>query len=300
MEHVRDISREFATGAKAVLHLENRSGTVIVEGRESDVVLVEAVVRIWTDLSNDADDAAVLVERNMEQDAHRVIVRAPSLTPQKKEKWAGLLGRGPRIDYHVRVPRNTAVRVLSRSGGVTIRSTESVVYSEASSGRIDIQDIGGAVTVASRSGAVTLERIDGDVTADVRSGRFRLMHVSGGARIEARSGTIELDDIAGDVRLDARSGSVTIESPGGKVWARTRAGAVRFKGRVMDDVDIEAHAGAIQFAVDPAYPFFLDAESHGGSVRSDLPPRRNGAQPAAGGPKVRLRTRAGAIKITRA
>lgn len=299
MEHTRTISREFATGAKAVLHLEGRSGSVIVEGRESDVVVVEAVVRVWADLSSDADDAATLVERNMEQDAHRVIVRAPSLQP-KKEKWVGLIGRGPRIDYHVRVPRNTAVRVLSRSGAVQIRSTEGLVHSEASSGRIDIQDVRGDVTVASRSGAVTLERIDGDVTAGVRSGRFRLMHISGSARIEARSGSIELDDIAGDVRLDARSGTVSIDAPGGKVWARTRAGAVRFKGRVQDDVDIEAHAGAIQFAVDPAYPFFLDAESHGGSVRSDLPPRRNGAQPAAGGPKVRLRTRAGAIRITRA
>lgn len=299
MEHVRTISREFATGAKAVLHLEGRSGSVIVEGRESDVIVVEAVVRVWADLSNDADDAAALVERNMEQDAHRVIVRAPSLQP-KKEGWGGLFGRGPRIDYHVRVPRATAVRVLSRSGAVRISNTEGVVHSEASSGRIDIQDVRGDVTVASRSGAVTLERIDGDVTADVRSGRFRLVHVSGSARIEARSGTIELDDVAGDLRLDARSGTVSIEAPGGKVWARTRAGAVRFKGRVQDDVDIEAHAGAIQFAVDPAYPFFLDAESHGGSVRSDLSPRRNGAQPAAGGPKVRLRTRAGAIRITRA
>ena len=82
--------------------------------------------------------------------------------------------------------------------------------------------------------------------------------------------------------------------------AKSRAGSVRFKGAVHGDVDIEAHAGSIVFAVDPAFPFYIDAESHGGSVRSDLPPRAKGDAPQAGGPRVRLRTRAGSIRITAA
>jgi hypothetical protein len=69
---------------------------------------------------------------------------------------------------------------------------------------------------------------------------------------------------------------------------------------VLGDVDIEASAGSIVFAVDPAYPFFIDAESHVGSVRSELPPRPKGSVPQAGGPKVRLRSRAGSIRITAA
>ncbi len=300
MEHIRTVTREFATGDKAVLHLEARSGNVVVEGRASDCVVVEAIVHIWTDISSEADDAALLVERAMEQDAHRVIVRAPSLQSQR-EGWGALFGaKGGQIEYRVRVPRRCAVRVLSRSGAIQITGVEGVVHTEAISGKIVVEDVRGAVTIASRSGSVLGERIEGPVTAEARSGKLKLRAITGNAQIEARSGSLEVEEIDGDVRLTAKSGTLSIEQVRGKVYARARAGSVRYKGRVVDDVDIEAHAGSITFAVDPAVPFFIDAESHVGSVRSDLPPRpRSEAPPAEGGPKVRLRSHAGSIRLTR-
>ena len=76
MEHTRTITREFPTGEKAVLHVEARSGAVAVESIEGARVLVEAVVHVWSDLAVEADEAASLVARGMEQDAHRVIIRA--------------------------------------------------------------------------------------------------------------------------------------------------------------------------------------------------------------------------------
>ena len=106
MEHTRTITREFETGEKAVLHVEARSGAVLVESHELPRVHVEAVVHVWSDLAAEADEAASLVERGMEQDAHRVIVRAPSL-PQTEgwSLWGGK--RGSRVDYTVRVPLQT-------------------------------------------------------------------------------------------------------------------------------------------------------------------------------------------------
>lgn len=299
MEHIRTITREFATGAKAVLHLEARSGSVIVEGRETDRVTVEAVVHSWTDLSAEADDAAALVERNMEQDGHRVIVRTPSL--QQREGWTALLGRqGTRVDYHVRVPQRTAVRVLSRSGSVQISRVEGVVHSEAMSGKVGVDDVRGNVTLVSRSGGLTAEKIIGDVTIDARSGKVRVRDVAGGVQAEARSGSVEIASVTGDVRLSASSGTVAVEEVCGKLHIRSRAGSLRYRGAVRDDIDIEANAGSITLAVDPAYPFFIDAESRVGSVTSDLPPRRPGAGPSGEGPKVKLRTRAGSIRVTKA
>ena len=301
MEHLRTITREFETGEKAVLHLESRSGSVIVEGRAGDRIIVEATLRIWTDLSSEADDAASLVARNMEQDAHRVIVRAPSLRTDEGRGLFTLVGmKSSRIDYHIRVPLLTAVRVLSRSGAVQIMHTEGLVHTEAMSGKVGIEDVKGDVTAVSRSGALTIERVTGNLTVDARSGKVRIKGVSGTLAVEARSGGIEIEDVGGDVRLLSRAGAVSIANARARLYARTRAGSTRYRGRVAGDFDIEAHAGSITLAVDPDYPFFIDAESHVGSVRSDLPPRRNGATPSEGGPRVRLRTHAGSIRITRA
>jgi DUF4097 and DUF4098 domain-containing protein YvlB len=297
MEHVRTVTREFITGEKAVLHLESRSGTVIVEGRQSDRVVIDAVVRVWTDLSVEADDAAALVAQAMEQDAHRVIVRMPALP--KREGWAVLFGQGSRVDYHVRVPYTSAVRVLSKSGAVQITHLQGVVHTEAMSGKVGVDDVIGDVTAVSKSGSLLIERIEGDVTADARSGKVALNHVRGMVEIDSRSGTVELGDIEGNVKVASRSGSVNIDDVRGAISVKSRAGSTRYRGKVLADVEMEALAGSITLAVDPAFPFFVDAESHGGSVRSDLPPRGNGAGPSDGGPKVRLRTRAGSIRLTR-
>ena len=61
------------------------------------LVVVDAVVRVYSDINAEADEAAALVARGMEQDGHRVIVRAPALR-RAEAGWAVLLGhRGSRI-----------------------------------------------------------------------------------------------------------------------------------------------------------------------------------------------------------
>jgi len=297
MEHVRTITREFETGEKAVLHLESRSGAVIVEGRETGRVVIDAVVRVWTDLSVEADDAARLVEQAMEQDAHRVIVRMPSLP--RREGWAVLFGQGSRVDYHVRVPLHSAVRVLSKSGSVQITHVEGVVHTEVMSGKLGVDDITGDVTAVSRSGSLLIERVRGDVKVEARSGKVVVNHVRGKVEIDARSGSLEVGDVEGDLKVGSRSGSINVDDVRGRMSVKSRAGSTRYRGKVLADSDFEALAGSIHLAVDTDYPFFVDAESYGGSVRSDLPPRRNGAGRAEGGPKVRLRTRAGSIRLSK-
>jgi len=301
MEHVRTVTREFETGEKAVLHLEARSGSVIVEGRSGDRVVVDAVIHVWTDLSSEADDAAAVVERNMELDAHRVIVRAPSLRTDENRGLFGMVGmRSSRIDYRVRVPEETAVRVLSRSGSVQISRVAGIVHTEAMSGKVEVDEVRGDVTARTRSGQLMIERVMGNVSADARSGKVRLKEITGNVEIEARSGSMEIDEIGGSLRLSSSAGSVSVSHVAGKLQARTRAGSFRYRGRVCGDMDIEANAGSITLAVDPDYPFFIDAETSHGSVRSDLPPRRGNGGPPEGGPRVKLRSKAGSIRLTRA
>ena len=298
MEHTRTITREFPTGEKAVLHVEARSGAVAVESIEGARVLIEAVVHVWSDLAVEADEAASLVARGMEQDAHRVIVRAPSLA--QTEGWSLWGGkRGSRVDYNIRVPVQTAVRVLSRSGRLQIARVDGRVHVESQSGRVSIDRIRGDVTVVARSGSVSVEHVQGDVTAEARSGRLEVGQVTGTATVSARSGALDVREVGGDLQATAHTGSITIENARARVKAEAHTGAIRYRGRVAGDIDMRAHTGLIHLAVDPAAPFFIDAESDLGAVRSELPPRSGGASNGTG-PKVRLRTHTGAIRLSRA
>jgi len=299
MEHTRTITREFQTGEKAVLHVEARSGAVTVESHDQPMVLVEAVVHVWSDIPAEADDAASMVEHGIEQDGHRVIIRAPAL-PQSEgwSLWGGR--RGARVDYAIRVPVATAVRVLSRSGRVEISGTRGRVHSESMSGRCSIRDVTGEVSVVTKSGSVTIGEIDGNVRAEAKSGRVEVVKVSGNATIEAKSGACDIRDVTGDIEIKAHTGSISIDDAHARVKAEAHTGAIRYRGEIRGDFDIRAHTGFIQLAVDTTRPFFIDAESHAGVVRSDLPSRR-GTGPANGeGPRVRLRTHTGAIRLTRA
>lgn len=299
MEHTRTINRAFETGEKAVLHIESHSGSVSVEAHDGAAVLLEAIVHVWSDIAAEADDASVLVERAMEQDGHRVIVRAPVLPDTEGWRlWGGK--RGSRVDYNVRVPLRTAVRVISRSGRVQIGGTEGRVHVESQSGRCTIAGVRGDVLAIARSGSVTIERITGNVDAEARSGRVEVRDVTGSAAVKAKSGIADVRDISGDVKIEGHTGLITIEHVGGRLQVIAHTGTVRYSGQVLADIDIKAHTGGIHLSVDPAHPFFIDAESQIGTVRSDLAPRRNGAAgPAPDGPKVRLRTHTGSIRLSR-
>jgi DUF4097 and DUF4098 domain-containing protein YvlB len=233
-----------------------------------------------------------------QDDQQRVIVRAPSL-PQS-EGWSFWGKRGARVDYNIRVPSQTAVRVLSRSGRIGVSGTVGRAHVESGSGRVTLQDITGDVNAVSRSGAMSIERVEGNVTVEARSGRLELRRVSGNTAVQSRSGVIDLREIDGDIEARAHTGSITIERPGGGVYARAHTGAIRFSGKIEGDVALSAQTGTISMAVDPQQGFFLDAESDTGTVRSDLPPRRGGSgAPPEGGPKVRLRTHTGSIRLVR-
>ncbi len=299
MDFTRTITREYETPERAVLHVEARSGSVSVDSHAKQQIRVEAIIHVWSDHEAEADDAAQLVERAMAQDEQqRVIIRAPGL-PQS-EGWSFWGKRGARVEYNITVPVHTAVRALSRSGRVSVAHIEGRVHAESGSGRMTLEDIIGDVAIVSRSGNISVSNVKGLLTAEARSGRIEARDITGKAALQSRSGTIDIRNVSGDLEARAHTGTISIEGAHGSVYARAHTGSVRYSGLIEGDISLSAHTGSVLMAVDPAQPFFLDAESETGTVRSELPPRRGQAtQPPARGPKVRLRTNTGSIRITR-
>jgi len=125
-----------------------------------------------------------------------------------------------------------------------------------------------------------------------------------GAASTAMAGTTDLTQMSPKEQADRLFDRVMRESEAGqadsvKMFAPMAVQAHEMLGSAID-ADGRLHLGLIHLAVDPDYPFFVDAESDIGAVRSDLPPRRAGGAPNGTGPKVRLRTHTGAIRLTRA
>ena len=234
----------------------------------------------------------------MEQDAHRVIVRTPSL-PQTEgwSLWGGKRGLARRL--HDPRAGATAVRVLSKSGRVQMTAHRGPRAHGVGSGRCRRRRRHRRVSIVSRSGSVAIERVtatsrrkrgaDASRCADRRQGELSVAQRRHGyPRHHRRS---------------RRAGAHGLRRHRERARPHLRARAHRQDPLSRRDRSRHRHEGADRrdrALGRSGQPFFIDAESQVGTVRSDLPPRRGGAGPSDGsGPKVRLRTGAGAIRLTR-
>ena len=278
MEYIRTFTREFEAGEQAELSIENHTGTATVRGTETGRVRVEVVARLWAESEDEADGQVELIERGIRQEGKRVTVRAPLLA---RPGLLSLFGRGPRIDYQVTTPCATRAQIINRTGRVEVENLTRPLEVEVRSGRVSVHQIAADTTITSGTGAIEVESIKGSLEVKSRTGMVRVSHCTG------------------DVTVRARTGSTQIEDVEGKLQVETRTGAVRYAGEVHGAFDIDVRTGSVRLAVDPNSIFFLDAESTTGSVRSDLPLRRNAGAASAKerGPTVRVRTRTGSIRI---
>lgn len=278
MEYIRTFTREFDVGDAAGLLVDNRSGSVTVRGEDTGSVRVEVVARLWADDDAEADEQADLIRRGIRQEGNQVTMRAPALLRPRPFLF---FGHGPRIDYQVTAPRATEATITSRTGRVEVESLTRLLDVDVRTGRVGVRAIDANVRISSRSGSTQAEAIGGSLT------------------VESRTGSVRVSRCAGDVTVQSRTGSVHVEDAGGKLSIENRTGSVRYDGAVRGPFDIDVRTGLVRLAVDPDSVFFLDAQTTTGSVRSDLPLRRDGggAPSQGGGPTVRVRTVTGAIRI---
>lgn len=313
MEYIRTATLEYPTGAAVRLEYDGRAGNVLIDGADTDKVTVQIVAHVNEENAAAADAALQRIVDSIRHSGSLVTITTPHI--ETPGPWF-FFSRGVRVDYAITVPYQATCRVASRSGRVevahiagpleitqrsgrtSVRAIRSGVQVSSRSGSIEVDDVGADLMASSASGRVTASRIGGDARVQTASGSVRVEQVGGSLTAQSASGRIDAARVAGDARLGTASGRLSLSASGGKVQLTTVSGSARFRGRVCGDVAIETVSGAIDVDVDPRTPFYLDAETRSGSIRSDLPPRRSGPPPE-GAPTVRLRTLSGAIRIGR-
>jgi DUF4097 and DUF4098 domain-containing protein YvlB len=277
--HHRSFTKRIETGSESQLHVENRNGRVTIRPHDEPAVVIAVEADVYAESAAGADAEQQRIERAITSDGNRVSVVAPDLA---RPEWF-FFGRGPKIDYEIRVPVQTQVWLSSRNGPVSLSGTR------------------GRAHVDSRNGRVTIERVEGDIEVEIRNGRVTISEGSGATRVSATNGPMTITRMRGAIEVESKNGTIDIEEPGSTVRARTVNGPIKYRGRVNGDLDLEAANGGIRVAVTPDSRFEIDAESRHGSTRSDLPVRDRQAPEGDGpAPKVRIRTVNGSIRLTEA
>jgi hypothetical protein len=312
MEYIRTAEREFPAGDDFSLEYEGRSGNIVVEGGDVDKARVQIVAHIYEETADAADATLQRIVDGVHMDGNVLRIVPPQIVTGGFFFFAN---RGARIDYAVTVPRRTRCRLVSSSGRVevariagpldviqksgrtSVRMVEGDTRVVSKSGSTDVEDIGGNLTVQAQSGKISVDRVKRDAKLSGQSGSVKAEHIGGSLVARAQSGRIEVLDVGGNVNLASQSGRVVLVRAGGEIVCHSVSGSVTFEGQALGNVNIATTSGGIHFNVDPTRPFFLDAETVSGSIRSDMPPRKGEGPPPEGAPTVKLRTVSGSIRI---
>ena len=277
--HRRSFTRQVETGHEARLRIENRNGRISVRTHDQPNVVIDVVAEIYAASSGEADAEAERMQRAIVSEGNRVDIVTPE--QQRPEFGIFFFGRGPKVDYDIRVPAETEIQASSRNGPVQLVGTRKPAQIQSHNGRVTAEDIAAEVTVESHNGRISVTRCAGPV------------------RVRGANGPITLEKPEREASIQTRNGSIEITEPAAGVTATSTNGSIRFVGRVRGDVDLRATNGGIRMAVTADSRFEIDAESHRGSVQSDLPVRQGPpAEATTPAYKVYLRTTNGGIRLT--
>jgi DUF4097 and DUF4098 domain-containing protein YvlB len=231
--------------------------------------------------------------------------------------------RGVSIHFDLEVPRESAVRAQTTSGGIKIEGIAGPANTETVSGRTEISGVAGEVLVTGHSGAILLRSIGGHVSARSHSGGIQIFSARGPVELETTSGRTEVSDVLGEIRSTTRSGSISIDNVKGAVIAtnnsgsidafeiagavqvRTQSGAIRISQISPAPIRAQTHSGAINVDLARGRGYLIDAQSDSGKVYASqygsfdtaTNIHRFQQQIGTGGPLVDLDTHSSKIEI---
>lgn len=263
--HVEETVEEtFVVDGPAVLDVETASGNVTVTGGDGDEVRVIARLSLW---GQDEEDARRQVKVQMTREGNRITVRVV----RPEYNYIGF-SRPSRVNFEVRVPSETALRLVSSSGDLAASGVAGTVELRTSSGDIRAENVEGAVSTQSSSGDVTLTGLSdaGDLEVKAISGNLTLRdvtadsltaHTSSG-KIQVEEATLDrrldLENSSGDVtavgvratfcRLASVSGDLTLDGCNGPLDLQTCSGAIEVRNATKVELALGTTSGKIHFS----------------------------------------------------
>jgi DUF4097 and DUF4098 domain-containing protein YvlB len=232
--------------------------------------------------------------------------RRATVTARKRHPNSSWFGDGDaRVRFEIEVPAQTAVKVHTSGGAISLSGARAPARLNTSGGRIEVRDLQGDLEADTSGGSIHLKDIKGKSRVETSGGGIEAIGIDGPLHAETSGGSIETERTAGDVRLHSSGGGIHIREAGGRVEADTSGGSIEasFTRGNARGGSLESSGGGITVALDPSVGLSIDA--HGNSVTTDLPLTIQGefsrgslrGSLGRGGESLRLRTSGGSVRI---
>jgi DUF4097 and DUF4098 domain-containing protein YvlB len=197
------------------------------------------------------------------------------VTQPRRETFGGISFGGAHAKLIVSVPRSANVNARTGDGSIRIDRVE---------GRLQLRTGDGAIRALDVAGELSLNTGDGSITVDRAEGQLDLSTGDGGVDVTGKLAVVKLHTGDGSIVYRAESGTA-----------------------MTDDWEISTGDGAVTIELPAAFNAELDAHTGDGTIRNDLNVEAAGGgvinrrtvrgRIGAGGPRLRVRTGDGSIRL---
>lgn len=296
------IRKTFTVAPGGKLTIRADRGTIDVKTGATDKVEIEV-----TREPGRGSPADILEKHTVtfNQEGNDVVVEARM--PDQKTSW--FRGNNLKVHYEVTVPSKYNVNLKSAGGSITVKDLEGEARAATSGGSLKFGQIKGPVHGHTSGGSINVAGATQDVDIQTSGGSIHIGDTGGNVIAKTSGGSIHIGDIKGSVTAETSGGSIEVNGASGTVNAHTSGGPIHaaLTKQPSGPCTFETSGGGIELKMASNVGIDVDAHTSGGSVSTDFAAdgggeaKKNHLQSKlnGGGPKVKLGTSGGSIRIKR-
>lgn len=210
-KHERVVALSEALPADSTFSAQTFNGSIMVIGTETEICEITATITARSFTSEEAqllaEQTTVRLERTPEG-LQTVIER-----PKKKNR------ESISVKLEVKVPRQTALKLGTSNGRVTLSSIEKSIHAKTSNGRIEITNATGAITAHTSNGRITIKQADADLfDLHTSNGKITCEAITGNMKASTSNGAIAVKytpdaNPATNINLSTSNGAISVTTP---------------------------------------------------------------------------------------
>jgi hypothetical protein len=261
----------------------------VLTSSDARLHVVARQVFLGADSASEADKLAKNLEFSMGQEGNEIT--ANSKYQNSGSKWFSWGSKGVTVSFLVTVPSQFEVKAHTSGGDMAVSDLV---------GRVNVRTSGGDINLGSTEGEVDAITSGGNIEVEEGRGRIKVVTRGGDIRVNHAVGEVRASTSGGNVHIDRVEGVVNASTSGGNAYAR-------FESALTEDANLSTSGGHVTAWLRESTGADLDASTSGGRVTTEgmnlkIDQGAEGKNKLAGevnegGPRLKLRTRGGNIRV---